>query len=133
MCSNDSSLDHPTPTPQVVEMSSVVCQMNEPYIPGFLAFREVPHLLSCFRKLGEDFQPQVVLVDGNGVLHPRGFGLASHLGVLLGLPTIGVGKNLLCVDELDRKDPRYQDKVGSSRGHRLVLDEPLPSPAPPLR
>lgn len=94
----------------------MVCRMSEPYIPGFLAFREVPHLLACFRELGEEFRPQVVLVDGNGVLHPRGFGLASHLGVLLDLPTIGVGKNLLCVDGLDRKSPHYQDKVGSSEG-----------------
>jgi deoxyinosine 3'endonuclease (endonuclease V) len=46
--------------------------------------------------------PQVIFVDGNGILHPRGFGLASHLGVLIDIPTIGIGKNLLCVDGLEK-------------------------------
>ncbi len=109
--------------------------MHEPYIPGFLAFREVPHLLSCFRELREGFWPQVILVDGNGVLHPRGFGLASHLGVLLDLPTIGVGKNLLCVDGLERKDLHYQDKVGSCEWCWVgwVGYIPFLSPSPALR
>ena len=121
------------PPPQVVHTSSVVCHMQEPYIPGFLAFREVPHLLSCFRELQEGFWPQVILVDGNGVLHPRGFGLASHLGVLLDLPTIGVAKNLLCVDRLERKDPHYQDKVGSCEGCWVGWVGHTPSLSPSLR
>ncbi|ORX92755.1 endonuclease V, partial [Basidiobolus meristosporus CBS 931.73] len=73
-----------------------------PYIPGFLAFREVHVLLELVEKLRNnkpEFLPQVLLVDGNGVLHPRGFGLASHLGVLTDIPTIGVAKNFLQIND----------------------------------
>ena len=77
--------------------------MTLPYIPGFLAFRECPSLLPMFKKLYEtkpELYPQLLMVDGNGRLHPNGFGLASHLGVELDLPTIGIGKNLHAVDGL---------------------------------
>lgn len=74
--------------------------MTEPYIAGFLAFRELKPLLGLFEKLKRthpEYWPDVVVVDGNGILHQRGFGLASHLGVELDVPTIGVGKTLLVV------------------------------------
>lgn len=79
--------------------------MSAPYIAGFLAFREVDHLLSLLshlRSTAPHFLPQLLLVDGNGLLHHRGFGLACHLGVIADIPTIGIGKNLLLVDGLDR-------------------------------
>eukprot|EP00667_Euglena_gracilis_P000773 EG_transcript_773 len=82
-----------------------------PYISGFLAFRECPHLVSLVNELRTnrpDLVPQILMVDGMGVLHPRGLGLASHLGVLTGLPTIGVGKTFLNVDGL-RKDAVLQE------------------------
>ncbi|HYF65925.1 MAG TPA: endonuclease V, partial [Herpetosiphonaceae bacterium] len=62
-----------------------------PYIPGFLSFREVPAVLAALEQLATT--PDLLLVDGMGILHPRRFGIASHLGVLTGLPAIGVGKS----------------------------------------
>ncbi|XP_024020799.1 endonuclease V [Morus notabilis] len=88
---------------RVVYEDFSVVTLHVPYVPGFLAFREAPVLLELLEKMKNNanpFYPQVLMVDGNGVLHPRGFGLACHLGVLANLPTIGVGKNLHHVDGL---------------------------------
>ncbi|WP_243031746.1 endonuclease V [Thermus altitudinis] len=64
-----------------------------PYIPGFLSFREAPAYLQALSALPEP--PEALLVDGQGIAHPRGLGIASHLGVHLDLPSIGVAKRLL--------------------------------------
>lgn len=74
-----------------------------PYIPGFLAFRETPAYTILFERLKKnrpDLWPHVLLVDGNGILHNRGFGCASHIGVLMDIPSIGVGKTVFAVDSL---------------------------------
>ncbi|CAG8549880.1 10367_t:CDS:2 [Paraglomus occultum] len=76
--------------------------LDYPYIAGFLAFREVAPLLSLITSLQSkqpSIFPQFIIVDGNGTLHPRQFGLACHLGVLADVPTIGVGKNFLQIDD----------------------------------
>lgn len=70
----------------------------EPYIPGYLAFREVPHYRQLLQRVrGTHHCPSVILVDGSGRLHPRRCGSACHLGVQEHMPTVGVAKNLLLV------------------------------------
>ncbi|HKN98481.1 MAG TPA: endonuclease V [Pseudonocardiaceae bacterium] len=77
-------------TLDTVEQHTVTGRATFPYVPGLLAFREVPPLLDALRLL--DRTPDVLLCDGYGIAHPRRFGLACHLGVLTGLPSVGVAK-----------------------------------------
>ncbi len=81
------------PDLKVVETSTCREKQEFPYIPGFLGFREVPTLYKAYRQLS--IQPDVILVDGHGVSHPRGLGVASHIGVALDVPTVGVAKSIL--------------------------------------
>ena len=75
----------------VVAEATAVGEVSFPYVPGLLAFREIPTVLAALDALSHD--PGLVVCDGYGLAHPRRFGLASHLGVLTGLRTIGVAKN----------------------------------------
>ena len=77
-----------------------------PYIPGFLAFKEIPVYTVLFDRLKQerpDLWPELLFVDGNGILHTRNFGCASHVGVLFDIPSIGVGKTVFYIDGI-RKD-----------------------------
>ncbi|MEE1762254.1 MULTISPECIES: endonuclease V [unclassified Streptomyces] len=78
-------------TLDVVAEATAIGQVSFPYVPGLLAFREIPTVLAALDALPCD--PGLVVCDGYGLAHPRRFGLAAHLGVLTGLPTIGVAKN----------------------------------------
>ena len=79
------------PDLQLQQQAVVRCPTAFPYIPGFLSFREVPAVLDALEKISP--MPDLILCDGQGIAHPRRFGLACHLGVLTGIATIGVAKN----------------------------------------
>lgn len=81
------------PELQLVEQAIALRPTRFPYVPGFLSFREVPAVLEALEKL--KILPQLILCDGQGIAHPRRFGLACHLGVLTNLPTIGAAKSRL--------------------------------------
>ncbi|WP_018501017.1 endonuclease V [Parafrankia discariae] len=128
----------------VVVSSTVVGRAAFPYVPGLLAFRELPTLVTAWNRLPPDICPDLVVCDGYGLAHPRRFGLACHFGVLTGLPTFGVGKTAfvgaaepppaarggsspLIVDgEVVGRALRTQDgvkEVHVSVGHRIELDQ----------
>jgi deoxyribonuclease V len=131
--------------PDLRPRTSVTAEMKTPfpYVPGLLSFREGPVILAAWEKL--DRKPDLVLFDGQGTAHPRGMGIAAHMGLWLDVPTIGVAKSRLCgvamepgahrgavADLLDEADPRRvlgavvrtkdaTHPVFVSPGHRIDL------------
>ena len=82
------------PSLELVEYQIARIETQMPYIPGFLSFREYPALIKAWEML--QHRPQLVVVDGQGISHPRRLGVASHFGLLADVPTIGVAKSRLC-------------------------------------
>ena len=82
------------PELKVIEQKVVNVEVKVPYIPTFLAFREVPAMIRAIKSL--KIKPEIYFIDANGILHPRKAGEASHVGVVLDIPTIGIAKSLLC-------------------------------------
>ncbi|MEK6693644.1 MAG: deoxyribonuclease V [Nitrospirota bacterium] len=127
-----------------IEDAYAIMEVSFPYIPGFLSFREGPAILKALNKL--KIKPDLILFDGQGIAHPGGIGIATHIGVLLDIPTIGCAKSKL-VGEY--KEPgikkgewsplKYKDKtvgvvlrtrekirpVFVSPGHRIDLKESI--------
>ncbi|MDE0469590.1 MAG: deoxyribonuclease V [Candidatus Poribacteria bacterium] len=129
------------PELQVVDSVVTESPVRFPYIPGLLSFREIPPSLIAFSQL--QTEPDLVIVDGQGIAHPRRFGLASHLGLVLDKPTIGCAKSRLWgrYEEPDSEQGAYtyltdkDEVIGAavrtrtnvrvvyvSIGHRISLD-----------
>jgi deoxyribonuclease V len=100
------------PELNLVEVEIAEAKVDLPYIPGLLSFRECPVILAVCEKLSNT--PDLVLVDGQGIAHPRRFGLASHLGLFLDLPTIGCAKSILC--------GRYESLAEESGSQAELID-----------
>ena len=106
---------------QIKEISIARKPVNFPYIPGFLAFREAPVILEAYEKLKN--QPDLLLFDGQGLAHPRLFGLACHVGVLVDKPSIGCAKKHLCGEFMEPSkekgaysylvDKRTENRIGA--------------------
>jgi deoxyribonuclease V len=127
---------------QVIEEQTAVRTVRFPYVPGLLSFREAPAVLAAIRKLRQT--PDVLILDGQGQAHPRRMGLASHVGLLADIPTVGCAKSRLCGTFVDpsaergsRADLMDEDEIigavvrtraGTrcvfvSVGHRVTLDD----------
>ena len=97
----------------IVEVKEAQSKIRFPYVPGLLSFRESPLILAACEKLSN--VPDIILIDGQGIAHPRRFGLASHVGLLLDLPTIGCAKSILC--------GRHQSVAEEAGSYAELLDK----------
>ncbi|RWR02525.1 endonuclease V [[Pantoea] beijingensis] len=132
------------PSLKLVEYKVARIATTLPYIPGFLSFREYPALIAAWQML--EHRPDLLFVDGHGISHPRRLGVASHFGLLVNVPTIGVAKRRLCgkfeplSDEVGARQPLLDkgEAIGwvwrskkrcnplfISTGHRVGMDSAL--------
>jgi len=100
-------------TLEIIEKKNIISKIKFPYIPGYLSYRELPGIIKTYKKLKN--KPNILLCDFNGILHPRKIGAASHLGIKLDIPTIGIAKNLLC----GKKTNNYVFVNNEKRGYVL--------------
>jgi deoxyribonuclease V len=105
------------PTMDIIEESSSIENARFPYIPGLLTFREGPPLLKAFEKLNHN--PDAVIFDGQGIAHPRGIGLASHMGLFLDIPAVGCAKTRL-IGSYDLVGDRVGDCTALIHNNRSI-------------
>ncbi len=119
---------------EIIEQTTQFSQVHIPYIPTYLAFRESPLIKETLKQL--DTKPTVLMIDGNGILHPYSFGIACHIGVTTGYPCIGVAKSQLCgsihnndvIHEGEKKGfvfyahKRVKNPVYISPGHHISFE-----------
>ena len=108
------------PSLKKVYSNFINVEMGMDYISGFLAFREVPHYQRILRLVPPEFKPDLLMVDGNGILHTRRCGVASHLGVLEDTPSIGVAKTLYNHDSIKVINGNLVGKSGEVWGKALA-------------
>lgn len=101
-------------TLEILEKKYAITDVRIPYIPTFIFFREGPAILEAYNKL--DIKPDVLMMDSFGILHPQRIGMASHVGIILDIPTIGVSRSLLC--GIVNGDDIYVDK--ELRGKKIL-------------
>ena len=95
-------------TLEILESTFSVQKCVFPYIQGYVSYREAPAVVEAFNKLSK--KPDILLCDADGILHPRRLGLASHLGIALDVPTIGVAKTLV---------------IGENSGGKIIVDKEI--------
>lgn len=93
--------------------SLVKAETHFPYVPGFLAFREVPALVDAWQQM--DIKPDVLVVDGHGIAHPRRMGIAAHFGALTGQASMGCAKNILC--------GKYEEPAPTRGSSSIIYDK----------
>ncbi len=98
-------------TLNIIEKVTRKVELNIPYKPGFLGFRESEAMVSVLKRLNTS--PDVIMVNGHGILHPRGFGLASQVGLLMDLSTIGLAKRLTEGNYITREISSFKDEHSS--------------------
>ena len=105
------------PDMELIETATTTQPVEFPYIPGLLSFREAPAILSAFGLLAA--KPDLLMVDGQGIAHPRRFGIASHLGLLLNIPSIGCAKSRL-IGEYREPGPEPGDSSALTIGKERI-------------
>jgi deoxyribonuclease V len=106
---------------RLLESETATCQVKMPYIPTLLSFREIPPAMAAIRKL--KIQPDVFLVDAQGYAHPYRCGLASHLGLALGKPTVGAAKSRLIGEPVEFNGETFLVDKGEVIGAMVTTQE----------
>lgn len=110
-------------TNSIVYENYNLCKMITPYVSGCLGMREVPEYIKLLNEIStKPYYPQLIMVDGFGILHPRDYGSASELGDIVNIPTIGVAKTLMCIDGMDEHviKKEFRDKC-KKKGDVIML------------